>query len=282
MGSTEPSTVGGNDPCGKGDSGASRSAGTALAKESNNVLVKVTDLAKCYHNENGQRRVLSGISLEVRRGETVVLLGENGAGKTTLLHLLAGIVRIEGTDSGQITVGDDEPGDANSALVFQGYGQTLFPWLDVVGNITFRRVGRLSRKQREDHATQLLQQLGFEEIVGRLHSRVYQLSGGQQQMVAIARALFPTPDLLLLDEPFSALATNRIESCMKELRRFLQRTPRAACVVGLHSVDDAMRLGDRVLVIGDGKVKCEKQLNGGTNAGDSNQLRAEIRRQLAC
>jgi ABC-type nitrate/sulfonate/bicarbonate transport system ATPase subunit len=186
---------------------------------------------------------LTGIELHVGRGEFLVILGPSGCGKTTLLRLIAG---FEPPSSGEILVGG-HPNDGPSAdrgVVFQQ--PTLYPWLSVRENVEFGpRMRGQDRRMRRDLATAYLKVVGLEGFEDRAP---YELSGGMQQRVAIARVLINKPALLLMDEPFGALDALTREVMQDELLR-IWREEGATVVFITHSVDEAIYLGTRVMVM---------------------------------
>lgn len=195
---------------------------------------------------------LSGVSLDVGRGEFVTLLGPSGCGKTTLLNLAAGFLS---PDSGSISIGGRQVNDVPTyrrdiGMMFQNYA--LFPHMSVVDNVAYglsaRHVPKVERQKRVAEALALVKLTGME---GR---RPRQLSGGQQQRVALARALVINPAVLLLDEPFSALDKGLRASMQVELRQ-IQRQLGLATVFVTHDQSEALSMSDRVAVMRDGRIR---------------------------
>jgi len=181
----------------------------------------------------GDHVVLDGIDLDIRRGEFVALLGHSGCGKSTLLRILGG---LDDGATGEVRTGS-EP-----AVAFQD--PRLFPWRRVLDNVALGLRG----PDAEERARAVLAEVG---LAGRERAWPRQLSGGQRQRVALARALVREPDLLLLDEPFSALdALTRISA--QELVRDLVEAHRPAVLMVTHDVEEALLLADRVLLMADG------------------------------
>jgi sulfonate transport system ATP-binding protein len=181
----------------------------------------------------GTREVLRSIDLDIRAGEFVALLGHSGCGKSTLLRIVGGL--DEGAE-GEITTG------SAPAVVFQD--PRLFPWRTVLDNVT------LGSRGSDERARAMIDEVG---LGGREDDWPRQLSGGQRQRVALARALVREPDLLLLDEPFSALdALTRIAA--QELVRTLVEVHRPAVLMVTHDVEEALLLADRVLLMADGGI----------------------------
>ena len=206
------------------------------------------------HKSFGATAVLSGVSLHVPRGEFHTLLGPSGSGKTTLLKVIAGFTPA---DSGSVTLAGASitqtlPEHRNIGVVFQNYA--LFPHMTVVQNVGFglrmRRVGRAERAERVAEALRLVRMTGFEQ------RRPAALSGGQQQRVALARALVIRPQLLLLDEPLSALDRKVRQEVREELKR-IQAEAGVTTVMVTHDQEEALFLADRVLVLDAGVVRQE-------------------------
>jgi len=179
---------------------------------------------------------LDEVSLVVRNGEFVCLVGTSGCGKSTLLNLIAGLER---PSSGVVDIGG-----RRVALMFQE--PALFPWLTARGNIELALKARgVHRAQRAREAGQLLGTVGLADFAG---ARPHQLSGGMRQRVALARALAQDSDVLLMDEPFGALDAMTRDRLHEELERIVQK--RALTVIFVtHNVREAVRLADRVIVL---------------------------------
>jgi sulfonate transport system ATP-binding protein len=184
--------------------------------------------------------VLNGVDLDIQRGEFVALLGRSGSGKSTLLRALASLDR-EAVGSGELVV----PGKIS--VVFQD--ARLLPWKRVLENVVLGLAG----PDADDRGRRALAEV---ELAGREDSWPYELSGGEQQRVALARSLVREPELLLADEPFGALdALTRIR--MHVLLRRLSVAHRPAVLLVTHDVDEAIELADRVVVLDDGKIAAD-------------------------
>ena len=200
----------------------------------------------------GAHTVVDGLDFAVERGELVSLLGPSGCGKTTLLRLIAGLVKA---DAGRITLAGRELAAVpahrrNVSVVFQNYA--LFPHLSVRENVGFglraRQVPPATAGPQVDEALALVRMQAFAE------RPVTQLSGGQQQRVAVARALVVQPDLLLLDEPFSALDRKLRETMQIELKALLRARGMTAVFV-THDQDEALTVSDRIAVMNAGRIE---------------------------
>ena len=187
---------------------------------------------------------LDDLSLEIGRHEFVAVLGPSGCGKSTLLRLVAGLLAPSSgavfIDGAKVTGPRDETG-----IVFQR--PTLLPWFDVLGNVTFparHKFGEVSKAQTE-RARELIALVGLSEFASR---RPEELSGGMQQRVAIARALLLDPDVLLMDEPFSALDALTRDEMSFELLRIWSERPKTVLFI-THSIPEALLLADRIVVM---------------------------------
>lgn len=200
----------------------------------------------------GPTQVLQSLDLQINAGELVTVLGPSGCGKTTALRILAGFER---PSSGRVLVGgrDVTSVPANKrgiGMVFQAY--SLFPNLSVQANVEYGlRVRRVDRAKRAAQAKDLLEMCGLGEFGQRYP---HQLSGGQQQRVALARALATQPEVLLLDEPLSALDASVREQIREEIRR-LQRQIGITTMFVTHDQEEALSIADRVAVLNGGEIE---------------------------
>lgn len=159
-------------------------------------LVSLTKVSKSYVNKDGSMALFSNLSFSIKRSEFVAIFGPNGCGKTTLLNMISGIDK-------EFTGTCERSPHLKVSFVFQNYRESLFPWLTVKENIAFPlSLKGVSLLNREKAVRDLCNRLS---VSMNLEAYPYTLSGGQQQMVSILRALITKPDLLLMDEPFSAL-----------------------------------------------------------------------------
>ena len=198
---------------------------------------------------HGQHLALDAISLDIKAGEFCVIVGPSGCGKTTLLRILAG---LDAPTSGSVEIAGTGPGRPANAMVFQG--DSLFPWMTVWDNAAYGlRMRGVSEQETTEIVTRYLNKTGL--MSGR-DKYPHQLSGGMRQRVSIARAFANDPDILLMDEPFSALDEQNKTILHEELLRIWEET-RKTVVFITHSVDEAVTLGDRIIVMtaGPGRIK---------------------------
>lgn len=199
-------------------------------------LLEARDVTKCF----GPVTALRGLTLTVRRGEFLVIVGASGCGKSTLLNMFAG---FESPTAGQVLldgapVTDVEP---RCGMVFQSYA--LFDWLTVERNVDFGP--RMRGRPDPARVADLLRLVGIEAFARHYPT---QLSGGMRQRVALARTLANDPEVLLCDEPFAALDAMTRQILQQELSRIV-RHERRTCVFITHSIDEALLLADRVVVM---------------------------------
>lgn len=198
----------------------------------------------------GQFVALDGVSLDVKAGELVCLLGPSGCGKTTLLRCIAG---LEHQDDGSLHLGERDvsnlpPQARDYGILFQSYA--LFPNLTVEQNIAYG----LTNAAKDEARRRVAEMLELVGLTGSEKKYPGQLSGGQQQRVAMARALAPSPSLLLLDEPMSALDARVREHLCGELRQ-LQKSLGITTVMVTHNQDEAMLMADRIAVMNHGRIE---------------------------
>ncbi|MBO4220512.1 MAG: amino acid ABC transporter ATP-binding protein [Clostridia bacterium] len=216
------------------------------------AIIKVTDLKKCY---KGTIHALRGVSLEVEKGEVVVIIGPSGSGKSTILRSLnlleiptSGKIFFEGED---IT---SHKADLNRirqkmGMVFQQFN--LFPHMTVLKNMTIapRKLLKLSKEEAEAKAVKLLEKVG---LADRADAYPSQLSGGQKQRVAIVRALCMEPDVMLFDEPTSALDPEMVGEVLDVMKRLAKDG--MTMVVVTHEMGFAREVADRIIFMSDGLI----------------------------
>lgn len=212
------------------------------------VKLRIKNLTKIYNN----KKVLDNITFSVEDGEFLSILGSSGCGKTTLLKIIIG---IEKPTSGKITkdrknITNSDPSKRGMGIVFQDYA--LFPNMTVLENVMYALKLKLKDKNKaKEESLKMLEIVKMTE-----HSKKYphELSGGQKQRVAIARTLALKPDIVLFDEPMSALDADNRLVLRKELKS-IQNQLKTTMIYITHDQEEAFSLSDRVMVLNDGKIQ---------------------------
>jgi NitT/TauT family transport system ATP-binding protein len=210
------------------------------------VLLSARSVTKTFQTLGGEFPVLEAIDLEVRRGEIVALLGRSGSGKSTLLRCLAGLIP---PSSGQVLYRGQPLAGANpgTTMVFQTFA--LLPWLTVQQNVELGLEARgISADRRAEQAVKAIDLIGLDGFESAFPK---ELSGGMRQRVGFARALVVEPDVLLMDEPFSALDVLTAENLRGELLELWEgrEFPTEAIVLVTHNIEEAVLLADRVVLL---------------------------------
>ena len=209
------------------------------------TMLEVSGLSHRYGSGPKAHTAVNDLSFTVEAGQLASIVGPSGCGKSTLLRCVAGLTPP--TDGTVSLHGDRVSGVPDDlAVVFQDYSRSLFPWLSVQKNVEFPLRWRpISRADRRARAAEALEQVGLSAVGGKFP---WQLSGGMQQRVSIARALASRPSLLLMDEPFASVdAQTRFE--LEDLTRRVRREHGSTILVVTHDIDESVYLSDRVLVL---------------------------------
>ncbi len=211
-------------------------------------LLRIRNVAKQF----GKNVVLRDISLDVAEGEFLTILGESGSGKTTLLRIIAG---FESASAGELWMGEERldrqpPYRRRVNTVFQHYA--LFPHLTVEQNVAYGL--RVAKKPEAEIASRVAEALDKVKMSAHAQSKPGKISGGQQQRVALARALVNRPQLLLLDEPLSALDANLRRQMQVELKS-LQREVGISFIFVTHDQEEAMVMSDRIALLRSGELE---------------------------
>ncbi len=208
------------------------------------TILKVKDVSLDYESKTGKIRALDSISFTINQGDFVCVLGPSGCGKSTLLKLIAGFERAT---SGELLLeGKKIDGiDCHRGVVFQK--DNLFEWFSVRNNINYglRMRGGMSKAEIADKTDAMLAMVGLSDFGDK---KVYELSGGMRQRVSIGRTLINNPEILLMDEPFSALDALTREQLQDGLRD-LWISQKNTIFFITHDIDEAMLLGTRVMVM---------------------------------
>lgn len=212
------------------------------------VKLRVKNLVKIYN----KKTILNNITFSVNDGEFLSILGSSGCGKTTLLKIIIG---IENPTSGKITkdrknITKVDPSQRGMGIVFQDYA--LFPNMTVLENVTYAL--KLKLKDKNAAKEKSMQMLEMVKMDGHLNKYPHELSGGQKQRVAIARTLALEPDVVLFDEPMSALDADNRLTLRKEIKN-IQNKLKTTIIYITHDTEEAFSLSDRVMVMNSGNIE---------------------------
>ncbi len=215
--------------------------------------LEIKNVSKKFITKNKETFTLDNINLTIKKGEFVCLLGPSGCGKSTLLNIMAGLLK---PSSGTVSLNEEVVKEVgpDKAMMFQE--SALFPWLNVIDNVEFgMKMAGIPRDARHDKAIKYLKMVHLSKFQ---KSFVHELSGGMKQRVSLARALTLDSELLLMDEPFSALDSQTKSILQLELQKIWWETKKTIVFV-THNVEEAVLLGDRVVVMSanPGKIKRE-------------------------
>ena len=206
-------------------------------------MLKITNLSKTYGTGDTATQAIADLSFEVNRGEFVCIVGPSGCGKTTLLKTMSGLlpatsgmVELEGR---RITTPPEQ-----MALIFQDYSRSLYPWMTVAANVEFP-LRRRAKAERRQAVQQALESVGLDGFSGKYP---WQLSGGMQQRVAIARGLAYRPEILLMDEPFASVDA-QTRSDLEDLVLKLRHDYGITILFVTHDIDESVYLADRVVIL---------------------------------
>lgn len=212
------------------------------------MYLSLKNISKKYKD----KEILNNISFDIKEGELVCILGPSGCGKTTLLNIIGGFVS---NFSGDVFLSDENinnipPEKREISTVFQSYG--LFTHKNVIDNVSYGlKLLKIDKNMREKRARDMLEKVG---LAGYEKKKIKELSGGEQQRVAIARSMVLNPKLLLLDEPLSNLDVHLRDVMRKEIKR-IQKQFGVTMIIVTHDQEDAFKLADRVIVINEGHIE---------------------------
>jgi NitT/TauT family transport system ATP-binding protein len=212
---------------------------SAKERRERQAFITIRGLSKSFN----EAVVYQNFDLDLPQGQIISIFGPNGCGKSTLINLISGLMKM---DAGQVLFDGQTIQETRLSYVFQNYRDALFPWLRAIDNIHYPlKLMRLSRRRRVERVEKLL--VDFEVKID-LHAYPYQLSGGQQQTVSILRALVTDPEVLFLDEPFSALDYEMTLFMREQLQRIFLKTRTTALLVS-HDLEEAVQLANHVLLL---------------------------------
>lgn len=212
------------------------------------MYLSLKNISKKYKD----KEILKNISFDIKEGELICILGPSGCGKTTLLNIIGGFIS---DFSGDVLLSDENinnipPEKREIATVFQSYG--LFTHKNVIDNVSYGlKLLKIDKHMRGNRARDMLEKVG---LTGYEKKKIKELSGGEQQRVAIARSMVLNPKLLLLDEPLSNLDVHLRDVMRKEIKR-IQKQFGVTMIIVTHDQEDAFKLADRVIVINEGHIE---------------------------
>ena len=215
--------------------------------------IEVRDVSLRYFTHEGETQALERIQLQVRKGEFVSLIGQSGCGKSTLLSLMAGILA---PSSGEVRVDGERVTGPSPRVGYMLQADYLFEWRTILDNTLLgAQIQGRNMKQARERAVHLLHKCGMGDF---LHHYPRQLSGGMRQRVALARTLVTDPDVVLLDEPFSALDSQTRLAIADEVVEVLREEGKSVVLV-THDIGEAIAMTDRVVVLSrrPGRIKSE-------------------------
>jgi NitT/TauT family transport system ATP-binding protein len=211
----------------------------AKAAASTRPHITIRGLTKRF----SEMTVYDRFDLDIPRGKIISVFGPNGCGKSTLINLMAGLVPRDG---GEILFDGFKVEDVKIGYVFQNYREALFPWLRACDNIEYPlKFMKLAKAERRRRVDALVARLGVRIDLNRYP---YEMSGGQQQLVSIMRALVIDPEVLFLDEPFSALDYEMTLFMREQLQRVLMDTGTTTMIVS-HDLEEAVYVADEILLL---------------------------------
>lgn len=216
-------------------------AGGGAADDRDNTKIRIENLTMEFKTRSGPVRAIDNLSLSIEAGSFSMVVGPSGCGKSTLLRLLAGLERPTSGIADIVPGSSDRP---TNSMVFQG--ESIFPWMTVWENAAYGlNMRHVPRAEVRTVVGEWLEKTGLSDFA---HAYPHQLSGGMKQRVSLARAFANDPEVMLMDEPFSALDEQNKTLLQEELLRIWEETGKTVLFI-THSVDEAVTLGDRILVM---------------------------------
>lgn len=204
-------------------------------------IIKIKNVFKKFKKDSEEVNILNGINLDIRKGEFITIVGKSGCGKSTLLKLISGMSDIS---SGEILINNNPVKGINRdcSMIFQE--ARLLPWLKIKDNVSIG-LGKFSKEEKERISREYLELVGLK---GHENSYPHELSGGMAQRASIARGLAVNSEIMLFDEPFSALDTMTKVQLQEELLK-IQKEKSKTIILVTHDIEEAVYLGDRVVVM---------------------------------
>lgn len=219
------------------------------------MSLELININKIFNVNANPHHVLKDINLEVKNGELLCILGHSGCGKTTLINIIAGFIQ---KTSGQVLINGHEVNHIGTDRIMMFQEDSLFPWLNVINNIEFgMKIQGINKTERRQRALKLIEMVNLK---GSENLYVHQLSGGMKQRVALARAFAMDAEILLMDEPFSALDAFTKEKLRAELLRIWKAYKKTILLV-THDVEEAVLMADRIVIISSQPGQISKEIS---------------------
>ncbi len=219
-------------------------------------FLEIKDLDYSYHTKAGETKALSGIDLSVKKGEFLAIVGPSGCGKSTLLNLIAGLLKFK---EGSITLEGAPVQEHREKIGYMLQKDHLFPWRTTEENIRLGlEINKTQTKEKQELVEHLLRQYGLYEF---RKVKPEELSGGMRQRAALIRTLVMEPELLLLDEPFSALDYQTRLSVADDIYEILKKEGKTAVLI-THDIAEAISMSERIIVLTTrpGRIKREVKI----------------------
>lgn len=231
-------------------------------------MLRLQNIGYSYHTLHGETKVLDNLSFGVNEGEFVAVVGPSGCGKSTLLSIIAGLLKPE---SGTITVNNPDGSLHYPRVGYMLQRDHLFEWRSVYRNVILGlEINHMLTQERLDYVNQLLADYGLEQFRDK---RPGELSGGMKQRAALIRTLALDPQLLLLDEPFSALDYQTRLTVSADICRLIRRTGKTMLLI-THDLSEAISLADRVIVLSKRPATVKRELSIHLTLADDSPLAA--------
>ena len=208
-----------------------------------NELLYVDKVSKTYQHENGETKALNNVTFKVNEGEIISIIGPSGSGKSTILSIIAG---LESKSSGEILINGEALDKSNCSIGYMLQKDCLLEWKNIIENIIFGlEIKKIKTKENILYVENLLKKYGLEDFKYKYPN---QLSGGMRQRVALIRTLAIKPQLLLLDEAFSALDYQTRIKVTEDIYKILKKE-NVTTIMVTHDITEAISMGDKVLVL---------------------------------